>query len=137
MLCSATSVPTAAERDAALYRGGLEIHTTLTPYLQTKAEEAQDVLPANAAGLRRRDRVARHPDRRDRGDGRRPRLRPGESEVNMALAPRQTGSSQKMFILAAALQAGRDPGGHHRRAPAVRAAEPGRPERSVRDHATP
>ena len=34
---------------------------------------------------------------------------PGENEVNMALAPRQTGSSQKIFILAAALQAGATP----------------------------
>ena len=59
------------ERQAALYRGGLRIHTTLTPYLQTKAEEARDVLPATATRLRRRDRVPRHPDRCDRGDGRR------------------------------------------------------------------
>ena len=34
---------------------------------------------------------------------------PGEREVNMALAPRQTGSSIKIFILAAALQAGAQP----------------------------
>ena len=34
---------------------------------------------------------------------------PGESEVNMALAPRQTGSSIKLFVLAAALQAGAQP----------------------------
>ena len=89
--------------------------------------------PRHAAGLRRRDRVAGHPDRRDRGDGRRPRVRPGENEVNMALAPRQTGSSQKMFILAAALQAGRPPRTSSTAA-AVRPAQPGRPERSVRDH---
>ena len=36
------------------------------------------------------------------GDG----FEPGQSEVNMALSPRQTGSSIKFFILAAALQAG-------------------------------
>ena len=34
---------------------------------------------------------------------------PGEREVNMALQPRQTGSSIKFFILAAALQAGAQP----------------------------
>ena len=34
---------------------------------------------------------------------------PNERETNMALAPRQTGSSIKFFILAAALQAGRQP----------------------------
>ncbi len=31
---------------------------------------------------------------------------PNEREVNMALSPRQTGSSVKVFILAAAVQAG-------------------------------
>ncbi|MDQ3738880.1 MAG: penicillin-binding transpeptidase domain-containing protein, partial [Actinomycetota bacterium] len=34
----------------------------------------------------------------------------GQNEVNMALAPRQTGSSAKLFILAAAVQAGAHPG---------------------------
>ena len=34
---------------------------------------------------------------------------PSEHEMNMALAPRQTGSSIKLFILAAALQAGAQP----------------------------
>ncbi len=34
---------------------------------------------------------------------------PGQNEVNLALAPSQTGSSIKLFILAAALQARRDP----------------------------
>ena len=34
---------------------------------------------------------------------------PGRNEVNMALAPSQTGSSIKIFILAAALQAGAEP----------------------------
>jgi penicillin-binding protein 1A len=34
---------------------------------------------------------------------------PDEREVNMALSPRQTGSSVKMFILAAAVQAGAQP----------------------------
>ena len=33
----------------------------------------------------------------------------GEREVNLALAPSQTGSSIKLFILAAALQAGATP----------------------------
>ena len=97
------------EREAALYRGGLEIHTTLTPYLQTKAEEARDVLPATAQGF---DAAIVSLDTQTGaivamvgGAG----FVPGENEVNMALAPRQTGSSQKMFILAAALQAGATP----------------------------
>ena len=97
------------ERQAALYRGGLRIHTTLTPYLQTKAEEARDVLPATQQGF---DAAIVSLDTQTGaivamvgGSG----FVPGENEVNMALAPRQTGSSQKMFILAAALQAGATP----------------------------
>ncbi len=37
-------------------------------------------------------------------------FRPGERELNMALSPRQTGSSIKYFILAAAIQAGAQAG---------------------------
>lgn len=97
------------QRYAALYRGGLRIHTTLTPYLQTKAEEARDVLPDTPQGF---DAAIVSLDTQTGaivamvgGSG----FIPGESEVNMALAPRQTGSSIKLFILAAALQAGAEP----------------------------
>ena len=97
------------QRFAALYRGGLRIHTTLTPYLQTKAEEAHDVLPPTAQGF---DAAVVSLETGSGaivamvgGSG----FVPGENEVNMALAPRQTGSSQKIFILAAALQAGATP----------------------------
>ena len=97
------------ERYAALYRGGLRIHTTLTPYLQTKAEEARDVLPATPQGF---DAAIVSLETGTGaivamvgGEG----FVPGEREVNMALAPRQTGSSIKFFILAAALQAGATP----------------------------
>ena len=52
----------------------------------------------------------------------------------MALAPRQTGSSQKIFILAAALQAGAHADDVIDGRRPVRAAQPRRPERAVRDH---
>jgi membrane peptidoglycan carboxypeptidase len=97
------------QREAALYRGGLEIHTTLKPTLQQYAEQANRVLPVTQQGF---DAAIVSLDT-DTGaivamvGGR--GFVPGESEVNMALAPRQTGSSQKIFILAAALQAGASP----------------------------
>ena len=59
---------------------------------------------------------------------------PVQNEVNMALAPRQTGSSIKLFILAAALQAGVQPTDLIDGTSAVHAAEPGRPEGPVHDH---
>lgn len=97
------------QREAALYRGGLRIHTTLTPYLQTKAEEAQQVLPLNSKGfsaaLVSLETQTGAIVAMVGGRG----FVPGENEVNMALAPRQTGSSIKFFILAAALQAGATP----------------------------
>ena len=92
-----------------LYRGGLQIHTTFDPILQAHAEQARSALPATQDGLRRRDRVARHHDRCHPGDGRRRGFKPHVNEVNMALVPRQTGSSIKIFILAAAFQAGAQP----------------------------
>ena len=78
------------------------------------------------AGLRRGDRVARLGDRRDPGDGRRAGLQANEARSNMALAPRQTGSSIKFFILAAAVQAGAQPNDMIDGTRAVHAAEPRR-----------
>jgi penicillin-binding protein 1A len=92
-----------------LYRGGLRIHTTFDPRLQEAAERARDVLPGNAQGFDAaivsletgtgaiRAMVG--------GSG----FKPRQNEINMALVPRQTGSSIKLFILAAALQAGAQP----------------------------
>ena len=97
------------EREAALYRGGLEIHTTLVPSFQQMAEQARDLLPDTQQGFD----AAMVSLNTDTGaivamvGGR--GFVPGENEVNMALAPRQTGSSQKTFILSAALQAGAAP----------------------------
>lgn len=96
-------------RAAQLYRGGLRIHTTLDPRLQSLAEVARDELPDNRAGI---DAAIVSLDSRSGairamvgGRGFEPRT----NEINMALVPRQTGSSIKMFILAAALQAGAQP----------------------------
>ena len=92
-----------------LYRGGLRIYTTLDPRLQFAAEEARNKLPDNAAGF---DAAVVSLDTqtgaiRAMVGGR--NSEPGKSEINMALVPRQTGSSIKFFILAAALQAGAQP----------------------------
>ena len=100
---------TFAKREAALYRGGLEIHTTLRPQFQQMAEQARNLLPDTQQGFD----AAMVSLNTNTGaivamvGGR--GFVPGENEVNMALAPRQTGSSQKLFILAAALQAGASP----------------------------
>lgn len=98
---------TVQERYNNLYRGGLSIYTTLDPRLQAAAEDARlKKLPANSAGF---DTAIVSLDAKTGavramvgGGG----FRPGRSEINMALRPRQTGSSIKMFILAAAVQAG-------------------------------
>ena len=96
-------------RYTRLHRGGLRIHTTLDPNLQAQAEAARDLLPDNAVGV---DAALTSLDTRTGairamvgGRG----FVPGEREVNLALAPSQTGSSIKLFILAAALQAGAEP----------------------------
>lgn len=95
------------ERYNKLFRGGLSIYTTIDPVAQSAAENARvNQLPANTAGIETaivsldsktgavRAMVGGKP------------FVAGRNEVNMALAPRQTGSSIKMFILAAAIQAG-------------------------------
>jgi membrane peptidoglycan carboxypeptidase len=98
------------ERYNTLFRGGLRIHTTFDPELQRAAEEAHNILPATDQGF---DAAIVSLDSRTGairamvgGGG----FQPNENEVNMALAPRQTGSSIKLFILAAALQAGAQAG---------------------------
>jgi penicillin-binding protein 1A len=100
---------TEQERANLLYRGGLSIHTTLDPRMQAAAEEARNRLPDNVAGF---DAAIISLDTKTGAiramvGGR--RYEPGKSEINMALVPRQTGSSIKLFILAAALQAGAQP----------------------------
>lgn len=100
---------TEQSRANLLYRGGLRIYTTLNPDLQRYAEEARTTLPNNKVGI---DAAVVSLDARTGairamvgGRGFKPRV----NEINMALVPRQTGSSIKMFILAAAIQAGAQP----------------------------
>jgi penicillin-binding protein 1A len=94
------------ERYNRLFRGGLRIHTTLDPYLQQQAEEARDVLPDTLQGF---DAALVSLDTKTAavramvgGRG----FLPGQRELNLALAPSQTGSSIKIFVLAAAILAG-------------------------------
>jgi penicillin-binding protein 1A len=100
------------ERFTRLYRGGLSIHTTLDPFVQARAEEARDQLPDNVAGI---DAAITSIESRGPNAG---AIRAmvggrqfiaGQREVNLALAPSQTGSSIKLFVLAAALEAGAIP----------------------------
>jgi len=99
---------TEQERATLLYRGGLRIHTTLDPFMQAQAEQARNILPPNSVGFDAAmvalDTVTGAIRVMVGGRG----LRPDEpaGEVNMALVPRQTGSSVKAFILAAAYEAG-------------------------------
>jgi penicillin-binding protein 1A len=96
-----------------LYRGGLKIYTTLDPNMQAKAEVAvAEQLPAtfNADGTPRFQASLAAQNAKTGAviamvGG------PGfsQSQVNLAVTPRQTGSSAKFFILLAALQAGVQP----------------------------
>ncbi len=91
-----------------LYRGGLRIYTTLDPIIQGLAEQARDTLPVTRVGIdaavitldSKTGAIRAMVGGRGYGQG------PNESQINMALVPRQTGSSIKLFILAAAIQAG-------------------------------
>jgi penicillin-binding protein 1A len=98
------------ERYNRLFRGGLRIHTTLDGNLQELAEQARNQLPDTPSQLINNfdasivslDSTSGAIRVMVGGRG----FVPNEREVNMALSPRQTGSSIKMFILAAAVQAG-------------------------------
>jgi penicillin-binding protein 1A len=97
------------ERYNQLFRGGLRIHTTLDANMQAMAEQARNEFPDTAdiatnfdASIVSLDSTSGAIRVMVGGRG----FVPNEREVNMALSPRQTGSSVKMFILAAAVQAG-------------------------------
>jgi penicillin-binding protein 1A len=100
---------TYAERYNTLFRGGLRIHTTFNPINQAQAEQARNVLPDTKQGFDAAivslDTTSGAIRAMVGGKG----FVPGEREVNMALSPRQTGSSIKLFVLTAALQAGAQP----------------------------
>lgn len=95
------------QRYNRLFRGGLRIYTTLDPIVQAAAEQAKaDQLPINSAGVEAAVVTLDSKTGAVRAMvGGRP-FQAGRNEVNLALATRQTGSSIKMFILAAAVQAG-------------------------------
>ncbi|MGB3736813.1 MAG: transglycosylase domain-containing protein [Ilumatobacter sp.] len=100
---------TPEQRYNQLFRGGLRIHTTLKPGMQQAAEQAQALLPATAEGF---EAAIVSLDSKSGAV----RVMVGgrgfteQNQVNMALRPRQTGSSIKYFILAAAIQAGAQAG---------------------------
>ena len=109
LLNRATFLGDEQQRATLLYRGGLQIHTTFDPNLQALAEQAHDVLPKTQVGIE--DAIVTLDTKTAAiramvgGSGFQPRV----NEINMALVPRQTGSSVKIFILAAALEAGVQP----------------------------
>jgi len=89
----------------ALYRGGLRIYTTFDPAIQQAADQAvAEQLPDTAgrfqAALAAEDARTGAVVAMVGGRGF------DQSQVNLAITPRQTGSSAKLFILLAALQAG-------------------------------
>lgn len=94
----------------ALFRGGLKIYTTLDSANQKAAEvAAAEKLPANRRGIEAAvlslDTASGGVRAMVGGSG----FDAGQNEVNMTLRRRQTGSSIKLFVLAAALQAGAEP----------------------------
>lgn len=101
---------TTQDRYNQLFRGGLRIYTTLDTTLQQLAEDAHDVLPATGGRFENAivslDSTSGAIRAMVGGSG----FIPNEREVNMALSPRQTGSSIKFLILAAAVQAGAQAG---------------------------
>jgi len=94
------------ERYAKLFRGGLRIHTTLDREAQASADEAVQLLPDNSVNAQAALVTIDNATGAIRAMvGGKP-FKAGENEVNLAMRRRQTGSSVKMFILAAALEAG-------------------------------
>jgi penicillin-binding protein 1A len=95
------------DRYNKLFRGGLKIYTTLNKKDQIAAEAAAaEQLPENKPGIQAAvvsiDNATGGVRAMVGGTG----FVPVGNEINLALRRRQTGSSVKMFILAAALQAG-------------------------------
>ena len=95
------------ERYNALFRGGITVHTTIDPVMQAKAEKAaKEKLPANKTGIQSSMMSLDTATGAMRAIVGGPGFSPGRNEVNLALRRRQTGSSIKMFVLTAALEAG-------------------------------
>lgn len=97
------------ERYAKLFRGGLRIYTTLDRDVQASADEAAMLLPENSVNAQAALVTIDNTTGAIRAMvGGKP-FKAGENEVNLAMRRRQTGSSVKMFILAAAMEAGVEP----------------------------
>ncbi len=95
------------ERFNMLYRGGITVTTTLDAKAQAKAEAAaKKNLPANKQGIQSSMVSIDTATGALRALVGGPGFVPGRTEVNLALRRRQTGSSIKMFVLTAALEAG-------------------------------
>ena len=98
---------TYAERFTKLYRGGITIHTTLDSQAQAKAEAAsKKSMPANKTGVQSAVVSLDTATSAVRAIVGGPGFVAGRTEVNLALRRRQTGSSVKIFVLTAALEAG-------------------------------
>lgn len=102
---------TEQERYNALFRGGLRIHTTLDPAMQDFADQArlQELPLPNDKGIDTAIVSLETSTGAVRAMVGGQEFVPGINEVNLALRRRQTGSSIKIFILAAAIQAGAQP----------------------------
>jgi 1A family penicillin-binding protein len=98
----------------AIYQGGLRVFTTLDPEVQRMAEETitANTGPVNAAGANNASLVAIHPQTGeilalvgslDFNNG------AIDGQVNMALAPRQPGSSIKPLVYLSAMEQGWTP----------------------------
>ena len=97
------------ERYAKLFRGGLRIYTTLDRDVQASADNAVQLLPENSVNAQAALVTIDNSTGAIRAMvGGKP-FKAGENEVNLAMRRRQTGSSVKMFILAAAMEAGVEP----------------------------
>lgn len=95
------------ERYNALYYGGIKVTTTLDSQAQASAEDAaKKQLPANKTGVQTALISLETGTGAIRALVGGPGFAPGRNEVNLALRRRQTGSSIKMFVLTAALEAG-------------------------------
>ncbi len=102
--------PTYQDRYNKLFRGGLKIYSTLDSVAQVEAEKAAaDKLPQNKTGIQAAVLSLDNATGGIRAMVGGPGFVAGRSEINLTMRRRQTGSSVKMFILSAALQAGIQP----------------------------
>ena len=95
-----------AERESRLDTAGLRIHTTLDPDAQVAAEVAREVLPSNSAGFDTAIVSLDTGSAAVRALVGPPGARTLGGDANMAVAARETGSAARVFIVAAAIDAG-------------------------------